>query len=165
MTIRFPARFLGLLAGCSLLVSATGVSANSFSTLEERMSAKQFAEAGLDKLSAEELAALNAWLQGNPAGTSTSPTAVAATPESRVGFRDDSVKGTVVSALDGTFTGFTGSTVFRLENGQVWQQTENKTMRGVSVERPMITIEPGMLGSWRLQVEGFNMQTKVKRIE
>src|SRR5690625_5867296 len=36
---------------------------DSFSSLEERMTGKEFKQAGLHKLSEDELAALNAWIQ------------------------------------------------------------------------------------------------------
>lgn len=132
------------------------------------MSAKQFRDAGLDKLSADELAALNAWLQGNAVGTAAgtaAPGAVATMPESRVGFREQDVKGTVVSYLVGTFDGWDGKTKFTLENGQVWQQVEQGRVRGVSIERPQVTIEPGMFGSWKIKIEGLNATTRVKRIK
>ena len=55
-----------------LAFAAGSASAQEFSSLEERMSAKEFKEAGLDKLTPEELARLNAWLgqevgEGKPA--------------------------------------------------------------------------------------------------
>ena len=42
---------------------------NSFSTLEERMSGKEFKETGIVKLTDEELAALNAWLRRHSVAT------------------------------------------------------------------------------------------------
>lgn len=163
MTIRFPVLRAGLLAGFALL-SATGAHASSFSTLEERMSAKQFRDAGLEKLTDEELAALNAWLQGQ--STTAAPAMMAApTPESRVGFRESNTGSTVVSYLVGTFTGWDGKTKFELENGQIWQQVEQGRVSGVSIERPQVTIESGMFGSWKIKIEGLNATTRVKRIQ
>lgn len=166
MTIRNSVRRIGFLAGLSLLLSAATVHAATFSTLEERMSVAQFKAAGLDKLSPEELAALNAWLQGNAAPTGTAAASGYAPPsDSRIGFREEDVKGTVVTRLDGNFTGWSGNTEFKLENGQVWQQVEQGSVRGVSLDHPMVTIEPGLLGSWKLKVEGLNATIRVKRIK
>lgn len=166
MTIRNSVRRIGLLAGLSLLLSAAVAHAATFSTLEERMSVTQFKAAGLDKLSPEELAALNAWLQGNAAPAGTAATSGYAPPsDSRIGFREEDVKGTVATRLDGTFTGWDGNTQFKLENGQVWQQVEQGSVQGVSLDHPMVTIEPGLLGSWKLKVEGLNATTRVKRIK
>ena len=52
----------------SLSVAA---SAAEFSSLEERMSQTQFHDAGLDKLSPQELKNLNDWLRGHPATLTT----------------------------------------------------------------------------------------------
>ena len=163
MTIRFSARRACLPALFCLVLAAFSLPAAAFSTLEERMSAAQFKAAGLDKLSAEELAALNAWLQGNHA---TLPAGLAPAPASqdRIGLRDGE-SGSVSSRYVGTFTGWTGNTVFTLENGQVWQQIEPETLGGISLDSPMVTIKSGMFGSWQIQVEGLNSRTRVKRIK
>jgi len=154
------------LAAAGLLLAAVPllVSAQSFSTLEERMSAAQFREAGLDKLSAEELAKLNAWLQQNVGGTAAA--AAPAASASRIGFSEDPTdgSGSVRSRLLGEFRGWEGKTVFALENGQVWQQVGNDKWAGVKLENPAITIEAAAFGSWRLKVEGYNTMTKVKRV-
>jgi hypothetical protein len=65
----------------------------------------------------------------------------------------------------GGFTGWTGETVFRLENGQVWQQTRSGRMAYRGPDRPMITIKRGFMGGYQLAVEGVNKKVYVKRIE
>lgn len=150
----------------------------SFSSLEERMSAKDFREAGLDKLSDAELAALNAWIERNvrladPAvaaavaqGQVPAAAAGAAAPsavESQVGF-ENARREEVVSSIAGTFKGWFGHTRFELENGQVWQQVEEDRY-DMNVDNPKVTIEPGAFSSWRLRVEGYNRTTLVKRIK
>ena len=162
---RAPAFFrslaIGLLLAAALPLAA---SAQSFSTVEERMSAAQFREAGLDKLSAEELAALNAWLRKNAGGAS----AIAASPatQDRTGFDSDPTGGAgeVRSRLPGEFRGWSGKSLFELENGQVWQQAGNDKWAGVKLENPTVLIEPAAFGSWRMKVEGYNTTTKVKRV-
>lgn len=147
----------------------------NFSSLEERMSAKDFREAGLDKLSDAELAALNAWIErsvrlADPAVAAAVaqgqlPAAGAAAPaaaESQVGF-ENARREEFSSRIVGPFKGWFGKTKFELENGQVWQQTEEDRYP-MNAESPTITIKPGAFGSWRLQVEGYNRTTPVKRI-
>jgi hypothetical protein len=155
-----PLAVTGLLFAAALPLA----SAQSFSTVEERMSAAQFREAGLDKLSAEELAALNAWLQKNVGGASA--TAAPSAVQDRTGFGSDPSGGAgeVRSRLQGEFRGWQGKTVFALDNGQVWQQVGNDKWTGVKVENPTVLIEPAAFGSWRLKVEGYNTTTKVKRV-
>lgn len=70
--------------------------------------------------------------------------------------------------LVGDFDGWSGNTVFRLDNGQVWQQTKNyipdyKPRDPVS--QPRVTISRGFMGSYNLQVEGVKRIVQVKRIE
>ena len=160
------ARVCSLCLGLSLLFVGS-LQAASFSTVEERMSSAQFKAAGLDKLSPEELAALNAWLQTNAASAGASGTAAGYAPasEDRIGFRQQDATGVVVSRIVGNFTGWDGKTKFTLENGQVWEQAEQGGMSGVNLDSPMVTIEPGMFGSWKIKVEGLNATTRVKRIE
>jgi hypothetical protein len=153
-------RFLLLL----VLFTPALAGAQQFSSLEERMSSADFAAAGLDKLSPEELARLNEWLRGN-VGASAGAAAVASR-EDRIGFREEMVTGVVVSQIDGTFTGWTGKTRFRLKNGQVWQQIDTDArFGGVELDSPGVRIEPGLFGSWMLKVDGYNSQVRVKRLD
>ena len=147
----------------------------SFSSLEERMTAKDFREAGLDKLSDAELAALNAWIERNvrladPAVAAAvasgqlpaAGTAAPAAAQDRVGFENER-REEFTSSIAGTFKGWYGKTVFELENGQVWQQVEDDRYP-MTVENPTVRITPGAFGSWRLKVDGFNRTTLIKRI-
>lgn len=151
-----------------LALAATGLHAQSFSSLEERMSSAEFKAAGLDKLSADELAALNSWLQTRPAnsGMPAGGYAPAGSGEDRIGFHDSQVERSVVSRIAGEFTGWNGNTKFTLENGQVWQQIESDTWRGgKAIDRPAVTIEPAFMGSWLFSVEGYNRKVRVRRIK
>lgn len=76
--------------------------------------------------------------------------------------RDDEKK-FIRSRLDGEFTGWSGRTLFRLENGQVWRQSEPGRFR-TQMDRPLITIERGVFNSYRLKVEGLNRSVRVKRV-
>lgn len=147
-----------------LALAATGLNAQSFSSLEERMSEAEFRAAGLDKLSPEELANLNAWLRDRAASAAAAMPARARGDE-RVGFPDGPDSRSVVSRIAGEFTGWSGSTRFELENGQVWQQDEATSLRGVRADSPVVTIEPAFLGSFRMRVDGFNQRVRVKRIQ
>ena len=71
----------------------------------------------------------------------------------------------MVSRIAGPFTGWDGKTKFVLENGQVWQQVEAGSLRGVSIDSPAVEIEPAFLGSWLLRVEGYNQRLRVRRIK
>ena len=154
--------FLRLATGLLLLGVVCVASAQSFSTLEERMTAAQFHAAGLDKLSPEELAQLNAWLQENLASGATAAAPVA----DRTGLPSTQASDStaVRNRITGEFRGWTGKTTFHLDNGQVWQQVGNDRWEGVTLDNPQVTIAPAFMGSWRLKVDGYNTATKVKRI-
>ncbi len=147
---------------CLLLVALLSgpVSAQTFSTLEERMSGKEFRETGLEKLTPEELAALNAWLQTEISGVVSS--AVPPQPPDRTGFREAQGNAFVTSVV-GEFTGWKKGTRLTLENGQVWEVVDPDYF-SVSLQNPTVRIRPGALGAWFVSVEGYNSQTRVKRI-
>lgn len=136
--------------------------AQQFSTLEERMTYAEFKAAGLEKLTPEELAALNAWLAGKASGT------VGATPaEDMRGFQNRSnYAGAIVSSIQGVFKGWKGKgDRFTLANGQVWEVTDSGTRLSVTLENPTVTIERGMFDAWYLSLDGYNTRAQVKRIK
>lgn len=68
--------------------------------------------------------------------------------------------------LDGTFTGWSPGTRFRLDNGQVWESVGGDGFRPVRpLERPGVTIRRAAFGSFILRVEGYNASVRVRRIE
>ncbi len=151
---------------CAFSLIATAAIAKEFSSVEEQMSSRDFKAAGLEKLSPEELAALNAWIRSNP---STSGAGVvynrAADDRVRIGFDDSEAREVVTSNIIGEFKGFGGGTTLKLENGQTWQ-VESGDLSGIkAMSNPKVTIRPGLIGGWRLQVEGYNSVAKVKRVE
>src|SRR6478735_9315087 len=78
-------------------------------SIKEVMSPEEFNAAGLNKLSAEELQKLDAWLQGYRQVTEQAAEKKATAKASRTKMD------LIVSRVDGTFNGLTGRTVIRLE--------------------------------------------------
>ena len=149
-----------------LLVAATfAAHAQSFSSLEERMTPADFKAAGLDKLSPEELARLNVFLRTEMEQRVAE--ARGKQDPKRVGFHDSGAnRDPVVSTIPGTFHGWDGATTFHLANGQVWRQiNSDSTLRGIRMENPQVTIKPGLFGSWELTVKGYSAYAKVERVE
>jgi hypothetical protein len=155
------------------------VASEGFSTLEEQMTGKEFTGAGLDKLTPDELAALNAWIRKRSLATIDVPasaTAAAATTSSATestdgdqrGFRsekDEEDRSPITSRIVGTFSGWDGQTVFKLENGMIWEQADKDKFYIREVENPVAVIEPGIFGTWRLHIEGYNSKCRVERIQ
>lgn len=144
--------------------------------LEQQMSAGEFKAAGLDKLSAAELAALNAWLN-RAVGVETAKVAAQVREQAREegrkevveknrGFLDFGSSEPIVSSIQGTFRGFGKGRRYTLANGQVWEQIDGATLAGVNRTDPKVSIKPGMVGeSWYLRIDGFNTSAKVKRVK
>lgn len=158
----------GLLVFSSLL---SAQSEQPFSSLEERMTGSEFTRSGLHKLSAEELAALNKWIRersvvryDGPAESRSEGTGLPSQPGEAPAI-DRMAREEFQSRIVGEFSGWSGNTEFRLENGMVWKQDENDRFRLQPVDSPMVTIKPGLFGAWRLSVEGHNRTVRVERIE
>jgi len=161
-----------LIALIFLLAAFPLYAAEGFSSVEEQMTGKEFTAAGLDKLSQSELDALNAWIRSHSVATLDTPRggAVAVTADShedRRGLKsdDDNDRTTITSRLVGKFRGWDGQNTFKLENGMVWVQSDRDKFYIKEVENPVVVIEPGMFGTWRLHIEGHNSECKVKRIQ
>ena len=149
---RFTATALAL-----LLMGAA--SAAEFSTLEERMSQAQFHAAGLDKLSPEELKTLNDWLRGHETVT----TKVVTQSGQPAFYPKPSEREVVESRIAGTFSGWLGHSVFRLENGQEWTQAESGTFSNGKYDHPKVKVKPMLMGNWLMYVEPCGCSLRVER--
>jgi len=174
-----------LIAFLALLYCVSLSAAEGFSSVEEQMTGNEFSAAGLDKLTPEELKALNQWIRARSLATlATSPASVAATSAvtgntgassadetagvDRRGFRsekEDEDRTPITSRIVGKFSGWDGQTVFKLENGMIWEQADKDKFFIREVENPVAVIEPGIFGTWRLHIEGFNSECRVERIQ
>lgn len=148
-----------------------------FSSLEEQMTGKEYTAAGLDKLTPEELAALNNWIRRHSVATLDQPkpgsSAAAAigdtdTEDTR-GFKnksdDDEDRTVIKSRIVGSFSGWDGNAVFKLENGMIWEQDDKDKFYIREVQNPEVTIKPGLFGSWHLTVEGYGSRCRVERVQ
>ncbi|MGH8106492.1 MAG: hypothetical protein ACREO1_09050 [Arenimonas sp.] len=150
---------------CAFSLIATTAIAKEFSSIEEQMSSREFKASGLEKLSPEELAALNAWIRTHQPTSGSVAYDRHADDLKRIGFDDSDAREEITSNIIGVFKGFGSGTILRLENGQNWQVSDGE-LRGIkAMTNPKVTIRPGLIGGWRLQVEGYNAVAKVRRIE
>jgi len=117
-------------------------------SIKEMMSPEEFKAAGLNKLSADELQKLDAWLQGYRQVTEQ-------TAEKKATARAERTKMDVlVSRVDGTFNGLTGRTVIRLEDGTVWKQANaDDRFRPKNSDHPAAVVIHGIFG-YKMQIEG-----------
>ena len=147
--------------------------------LQQQMSPAEFKAAGLDKLSPSELAALNGWLQGKVAAVTAGvreqvreEVREEAREEGRQevivknrGFFDFGSKEPITSTLQGEFRGFGKGRRYVLANSQEWEQTDSTTVAGVRRTDPEVSISPGVMGVWYLQIKGVNTKAKVQRVK
>jgi hypothetical protein len=163
-------------------IHVTANAASEFSTIEERMTGKEFKETGLGKLADQELASLNEWLRRHSVATlenasarssaGAASTASASSIEDTRGLKenknkdDDDLGRLINSTIVGTFDGWDRKgTLFKLANGMIWQQAENDTFFINAVEDPEVTIKKGFVGTWRLSLVGYNSTVRVKRFQ
>ena len=137
--------------------------------LQQQMSPAEFKAAGLDKLSATELAALNDWLQGKVEHATTTALEQAR-EEGRQevivknrGFFSFGSNEPIEATLEGEFRGFGKGRQYTLDNGQVWEQTDDASVAGVRKQAPTVRITPGLMNTWYLQIDGLNTRAKVRR--
>lgn len=136
--------------------------------IERQMTPEEFKAAGLDKLSPEELARLNTWLN-RTIGTETAKAATEAkkqVEDNTRGFFNFGSTEPVVSRLSGEFRGFARGREYALDNGHVWKQIDEASLAGVRLDRPQVRVTPSLIGNaWYLAVAGYNTRAKVQRIK
>jgi len=141
--------------------------ADSFSTLEERMSGTEFSETGLVKLSEKELAALNDWLRSHSVATLENVSAKPASAAAQTASSEDDPDGKEIhGTIAGTFDGWNGKgTLFKLTNGMVWEQTEKDTFSIEPVENAQVTIQKKFMRNWHLSVDGYKEKVQVEQLK
>jgi hypothetical protein len=122
-------------------------------SVENLMSAAEFKSCGLTKLSPEELNHLNAWL------LTYSSRLAGVVQEAAVPKTADAIE----SQIDGEFHGWDGETIFKLRNGQIWQQAEYDYTYEYAYS-PDVTIYK-TAGGYKMKVEDVEDTIYVKRIK
>ena len=101
-----------------LLLITTSLScfaADTWKSIQTYMDEEEFKQAGLDKLNTQEIEHLNQWLKKYTAYTA--PEIIATSQQ----IKKMSAKPRTFQ-IDGEFSGWKGKTIFRLTNGELWQQ-------------------------------------------
>ena len=164
MSMPRPLLPLALLAALAL----SPLAALAQQPIEREMTPQEFKAAGLDKLSAEELAKLNQWLGRKIDTVVTEATAQAkdkVEEENRCFFHFGSNE-PIVARMTGQFRGFAKGREFTLDNNQVWRQTDGASLVGVKLDDPEVRITPSIAGNaWYLAVKGYNTRAKVERVK
>lgn len=150
------------------LVPMAAIAQEAPRLIEQDMTPEEFRAAGLDRLSPEQLANLNAWL-GRTLSQETAAAAEAAkskVEQENRGFLPFGSDEPVVSRMAEDFTGFGKGRRYVLENGHVWEQVDSTSLSRSRTPRPEVKIVRSMIGTvWYMAIDGYNTRAKVKRIK
>ncbi len=154
------------------------------------MNEAEFRAAGLHKLTDAELATLNRWLDKSAVPAKAAPAApVASAPTPAAPTQPTTAKTSqppvkevtefgreqlevpvaaevptaITARLKGEFRGWDGNTIFRLDNGQVWQQRVGGKYRSSKLMDPEVEVEKGRFGYY-LKILSSGRSVGVKRI-
>lgn len=155
-------RHLALPLLLALSLGFTALHAQQASSLQQRMSSADFKQAGLDKLSSQQLAYLDQWLKQHEHDKVT--TRVVDSSGKPVFYAGDTKRQAIESHIVGHFSGWHGNNTFTLANGQVWQQVGSDQPMCMSADNPSVKVKPSLFGNWLMYVHGCNDNVHVKRI-
>lgn len=152
---------MGVLSAMILIVFAGTLRAEgdeSFPGVQNLMSAEEFRATGLDRLTPAEREALNRWLISYTIGDA----AVIRdnNPEVKKADREQRISASII----GAFNGWSGDTVFRLDNGQVWQQRHASRFPYNGDEKEVL-IDRNFLGFYRMTHLASGRAVNVTRID
>lgn len=146
-----------LVIGAALDRSA--LAAEKTRDIRSLMTPEDFSASGLEKLSEAERAHLSEWLDDYRQDALLGP-APPKTPEQRARAREITIEANVVPE----FAGWSGTTVFRLDNGQVWKQRLPGKLR-YRGEDSAVVIRQNLLGFYELVHTETGRIIGVKRIK
>jgi hypothetical protein len=122
------------------------------------MSAKEFEAAGLRKLSTDELRALNTWLR-----TYTQAVVQTAAQGSPTASKASVAPDLIESNIDGEFQGWEGETIFKLLNGQIWQQSSYAYTYHYAYSPRVLIYKSG--AGYKMKVDGVSREIAVRRLK
>lgn len=71
--------------------------------------------------------------------------------------------GLIETQIDGTFSGWDGETIFKLSNGQIWQQSAYAYTYRYAYRPKVLIFKTD--GGYQMQVEGVDQRVRVKRLK
>ena len=125
--------------------------AAEFPGVQKAMSPQEYDAAGLQKLTPEERARLDEFIRRFV--SSSNQVAAEKAVDRAVKERKVMPPEIIQSRIVGPFTGFNGNTVFTLENGQRWRQSQPDSRYFPKVESPPVIIVKGQIG-YRMYIAG-----------
>jgi hypothetical protein len=176
------------------LSTSAGADDQNSPEIQTLMTPEDFTEAGLDKLSDSERAHLSEWvaryregaIKGPPVpGKSSTEVAQEPTPDvtaepaqettqeypgdyrtekEKTKEKNSNVKYELVAKVIPAFRGWSGKSVFRLDNGQMWQQRTPGKLRYSGTDST-VTITQNVIGKFKMKHQGTGRSVGVKRVD
>jgi len=143
--------FFCLLLASLVSLPAAEPEAPAFPGVEKAMTPEQYEAAGLSKLDATERAKLDEFIR-NYVSVSNEKVATSAVDKA-VKEKKVSEPEVIQSRIVGPFTGYTGTTVFTLENGQRWAQSQRDSAYYPKIDSPPVVIVKAGFG-YRMYIQG-----------
>ncbi|RLA47320.1 MAG: hypothetical protein DRR04_03040 [Gammaproteobacteria bacterium] len=145
----------------ALMLASAGLPArdsSSFGGIEALMTAQEYEAAGIGKLSAAEREALNRWLirytvEDSKVLLRTNEEVIKAAQEQEI-----------FAVIQRPFSGWSGDTIFTLDNGQVWQQRRRGNYHHIGSSTD-IRITKNLMGFYRMELLENGQSVQVKRLK
>jgi len=121
--------------------------------IKQLMTASEFKACGLEKLSPEEIDRLDSWIQSYTTHVAEVLTEATSphTPD------------VIESRIEGDFEGWEGETVFKLDNGQIWQQSSYAYTYHYAYRPEVLIYKTG--GGYKMKMEGVDETIYVRRLK
>src|SRR5688572_24536844 len=121
--------------------------------LEALLTPEQVRASGLQRLSSSELDSLNRYV-GQLLAIAITLGASTPTPSSPA---------VIESRIDGEFTGWDGETIFKLQNGQIWQQASYAYRYNYAYSPRVLIYRSGAV--YKMKVDGVDSEISVRRLK
>src|SRR2546430_14038094 len=143
--------FVCLLLASILSLPAAEPENPAFPGVQKAMTPEQYEAAGLSKLDAAERAKLDEFIRSYVAASNEKGATTAV--DKAVKENKDSAPEAIQSRIVGPLTGYTGRTVFTLENGQRWAQSQFDSAHYPKIDSPPVIIIKAGFG-YRMYIAG-----------
>jgi hypothetical protein len=144
----FPALVVGF--AISLGTASLARAQNESGPLQEQMTPEEFKAAGLNKLTPEELARLNSWIQGNREQAVTA--AVKNTRKKAAEEAERDKRSLIVSRYDGVWSGIGPGEIIQLEDGSKWKLANKDEHYQGHADHPAIAVWKAGFFGWKMRV-------------
>lgn len=148
------------LLSAALALACFTVHAQQSDGLQQRMSSSDFKAAGLDRLSPDQLASLDAWL-GAHSKVTTRVVTESGTP---LFYPSNQKRSKIVTHINGHFDGWSKDREFTMANGEVWASIDADPKSCTPADNVAVEIKPSLIGTWLMYVPSCYDNAHVKRV-